>query len=95
LALKENVEFLARALARELDWSVNKGSEFSKVALNTIDVPTVNWAILRLNGVSTPANAAYNATELGHQLKSCKAQALFTVSPLLDVALAAARDTGV
>ncbi|KEF56704.1 uncharacterized protein A1O9_06893 [Exophiala aquamarina CBS 119918] len=99
LALKENVDCLARALARELDWGVNKGSEFSKVAgifaLNTIDVPAVNGAILRLNGVSTPANAAYNATELAHQLKTSKAQALFTVNPLLDVALAAAKAAGV
>lgn len=99
LALKQNVECLARALARELNWGVNEGSEFSKVAgifaLNAIDVPTVNWAILRLNGVSTPANAAYNATELAHQLKTSKAQALFTVSPLLDVALAAAKAAGV
>lgn len=97
--LKERVASLARALASELNWEVNKGSEFSKLvgvfALNTVDIPTVNWAVLRLNGVSSPANAAFNAEELTYQLKSSGAKALFTVLPLLDTALAAAERAGI
>jgi acyl-CoA synthetase (AMP-forming)/AMP-acid ligase II len=97
--LKERTAHLARALAHELDWCVNEGTEFDKVAgvfaLNTIDIPAVNWAILRLNGVSTPANASYNAEELAHQLSSSCAQALFTVLPLLSVALKAAELAGI
>jgi ribosome assembly protein SQT1 len=51
---------------------------------------TLNWAIHRLNGVSSPANAAYNADELRHQLTNSGSQVLFTVMPLLQTALDAA-----
>jgi len=43
---------------------------------------TVAWAIHRLSGVASPANAAYSAEELVYQLKSSKAKCLFTVSLL-------------
>lgn len=95
---RARVSCLSQALAVELGWEVNTGTEFSKVAgifaLNTIDIPTICWAILRLNGVATPANAAFTAEELASQLKSSEAQALFTVFPLLDVAVTAARQAG-
>lgn len=51
---------------------------------------TLNWAIHRLNGISSPANASYSAEELMHQLKDSGATALFTCLPLLPVALEAA-----
>ena len=51
---------------------------------------TLNWAIHRLNGVSSPANASYIADELRHQLTNSGARVLFTVMPLLETALAAA-----
>ncbi|KAH9204804.1 4-coumarate-CoA ligase, variant [Leptodontidium sp. 2 PMI_412] len=96
---KERVQLLARALAKELNWSVNEGSEYEKVvgvfALNTIDTMTLNWAILKLNGISSPANAAYSAHELAYQLKNCEAKALFTVVSLLPVALQAASQAGI
>ncbi|KIX10704.1 uncharacterized protein Z518_01788 [Rhinocladiella mackenziei CBS 650.93] len=96
---KQRVTYLARSLAKELGWEVNQGAELSKVAavfaLNTIDVPTINWAIHRLNGVSSPVNAIYNATELAHQLVGAGAQALFTVLPLLEVALKGAKQAGI
>lgn len=95
---KENYTYLARALAKEFGWKVNEGTEYDKVcgifALNTIDVMTVNWAIHRLNGISSPANAAYNADEVKYQLENASAQALFTVLPLLDTALAGAKKAG-
>lgn len=52
---------------------------------------TVVWAIHRLSGVATLANAAYSTSELAHQLKSSGAKALFTCMPLLEIALAAAK----
>lgn len=52
---------------------------------------TISWAVHRLNGVSTPANAAYSVDELHHQLVTSGAKALFTVEPLLDIALMAAK----
>lgn len=56
---------------------------------------TLNWAIHRLNGISSPANAAYSVEELTHQLKDCGASALFTCLPLLPVALDAASKAGI
>lgn len=95
---KENYVYLARALAKEFGWKVNEGTEFDKVcgifALNTIDVMTLNWAIHRLNGVSSPANAAYSADEVRHQLANSGSKYLFTVMPLLETALAGAKKAG-
>lgn len=96
---KQHYTYLARALAKEFGWEVNKGTEYEKVcgvfALNTIDVMTLNWAIHRLNGISSPANAAYSADELRHQLANSEATALFTVLPLLETALAGAKKAGI
>jgi long-subunit acyl-CoA synthetase (AMP-forming) len=60
-----------------------------------IDLMTLNWAIHRLNGISSPANAAYSADELLHQLKNSGATALFTCLTLLPVALEAASKAGI
>lgn len=96
---KKDHDYLARALAKEFGWEVNSGSEFDKVigifALNTIDVMTLSWAVHRLNGISSPANAAYSPQELQHQLENSEAKALFTVLPLLKVALAGAEKAGI
>lgn len=56
---------------------------------------TVAYAIHRLNGIVTPANAAYSAPELTHQLKSSGSKALFVSGPLLQVGLEAAKAAGV
>lgn len=52
------------------------------------------WAVHRLAGLVSPANAAYSADELRHQLLDSKAKALFTCAPLLPVALDAAAKAG-
>ena len=51
---------------------------------------TLSWAIHRLNGISSPGNAAYSAEELAHQLTNSGSTVLFTVMPLLEIALKAA-----
>jgi acyl-CoA synthetase (AMP-forming)/AMP-acid ligase II len=56
---------------------------------------TVMWAIHRLSGIATPANAAYSISELSHQLRSSGAKVLFTCTPLLKVALDAAEQAGI
>ncbi|KAL2001562.1 hypothetical protein VTN02DRAFT_1586 [Thermoascus thermophilus] len=97
--VKLRVDYLARALARELGWEPNKGSEWDKVvaifSLNTIDTLPLYWSIHRLSGVASPANASYSAPELTHQLLSSKAKALVTCRPLLKTALEAARQCGI
>ena len=60
-----------------------------------IDTLTLSWAIHRLSGISSPANAAYSRFELVHQLKSSGAKVLFTCVPLLSLALEAASECGI
>jgi ribosome assembly protein SQT1 len=48
-----------------------------------------------LGGIQTPANAAYNASELEYQLKNSGAKALFTCLPLLATAKEAAQKAGI
>lgn len=56
---------------------------------------TLNWAIHRVNGIPSPANASYTAFELEHQLKNSGSKALFTCLPLLSVSLEAASKAGI
>ncbi|KAF6819023.1 AMP-binding enzyme [Colletotrichum musicola] len=96
---KIQVDVLARALAEELGWRVNEGNEFDKVvgifALNTINIMGLSWAVHRINGISSPANAMYSVEELTHQLTTSRCKALFTVPSLLPVALKAAKASGI
>lgn len=56
-----------------------------------IDYISVAHAVHRLNGIVTPASAAYNQQELEYQLKATNANVLFTCGgPLLETALKAA-----
>jgi len=60
-----------------------------------LDTIPLAWATHRLGRIKTPANAAYNASELEYQLKSSGAKALFTCLPLLATAKEAARKVGI
>jgi len=55
----------------------------------------ISWAIHRLNGISSPANAAYSPSELAFQLKTSRAKCIFTCSALLPTAVEAAKIAGV
>ncbi|KUL85641.1 hypothetical protein ZTR_08853 [Talaromyces verruculosus] len=87
---KTRVDHLARALNREFGWKVNEGTEYDKVisvfAFNTIDIMTVNWAVHRNNGISSPVNSVYNADELAYLLTNSGSKGIFTVLPLLQTA---------
>ncbi|KAG9504920.1 hypothetical protein J7337_004901 [Fusarium musae] len=97
--LFERSESFARALAKRLQWQPNEGTPWDKVlaifSLNTIDFVTAIYGVHRLNGIATPANAAYSSDELTHQLKASGAKALVTCTPLLEVALEAAKNVGI
>lgn len=56
---------------------------------------TIAYGVHRLSGIATPANAAYSADELRHQLVSSGAKALITCVPLLETALQAAKGAGI
>jgi hypothetical protein len=49
------------------------------LTLFQVDTMTLSYAVHRLSGVVSPANAAYSASELEFQLKNSGATALFTV----------------
>ncbi|KAJ5317660.1 hypothetical protein N7508_002168 [Penicillium antarcticum] len=94
----DRVDHLARGLSKEFGWAPNQGSEWDKTlavfTLNTIDSLPLFWAVHRLGGVISPANASYSAAELTHQLLDSKAKALVTCVPLLSIAIEAAAKAG-
>lgn len=71
------------------------GSARCRLTFAQIDTIPLSWAIHRLSGISSPANAAYSQAELVHQLKSSGSKALFTSLPLLPTALEAAAKSGI
>ncbi|KAJ8131113.1 hypothetical protein O1611_g2513 [Lasiodiplodia mahajangana] len=97
--MRERQELLARSLSKRMGWRPNEDTPWDKViglySLNTIDYLTSTYAVHRLSGIVTPANAMYSAAELEHQLKSSGAKALFTCPSLLDNALKAARASNI
>ena len=56
---------------------------------------TLAYAVHRLSGIVTPANASYSAQELGFQLKAAGAKAVFTCLPLLETTLQATKAVGI
>ncbi|KAI1654715.1 acetyl-CoA synthetase-like protein [Daldinia decipiens] len=97
--MTERYELLARSLAKRMGWRPNEETPWDKVvsvfSFNSIDYMMSTFAVHRLSGIVTPANAMYSAAELEHQLKSAGAKALITCIPLLDTALKATRACGI
>ncbi|RKU40799.1 hypothetical protein DL546_002734 [Coniochaeta pulveracea] len=95
----ERTELIARALSKIMGWEPNAELPFDKVigiySLNHIDYISVLLSIHRLSGIATPANAAYSAAELEHQLRTSRAKVLFTCAPVLEDALQAAKAVGI
>ncbi|KAF4415773.1 phenylacetyl- ligase [Fusarium acutatum] len=96
---RQRIEWLAAGLAAHLNADVNPGEVFDRVvsvfALNNIHTPTIAWAVLRMNGVVSPANAAFRESELASQLKDSGSIALFTCLSKLDIACEAADLAGI
>ncbi|UKZ71292.1 uncharacterized protein TrAtP1_012252 [Trichoderma atroviride] len=97
--VKDRIEWLSAALASELGFDVNNGSEFDKViglfSFNTIDTMLVSWAAHRFSGISSPISPSYSTAELTRQLKAVKCKALFTCATLFPTALEAALAAGI
>ncbi|KAJ4298632.1 hypothetical protein N0V88_003663 [Collariella sp. IMI 366227] len=92
-------DLIAKALSKIMGWEPNADLPWDKViavfSFNTVDYLSVLHSVHRLSGISTPANVAYSASELEHQLRSSGAKALFTCVPVLETALTAARAVGI
>ncbi|KAI0871294.1 hypothetical protein GGS24DRAFT_492328 [Hypoxylon argillaceum] len=97
--MRERHEMLARSLSKRMGWQPNEDTPWDKVvglySLNTVDYLMSSYAVHRLSGIVTPANAVYSAAELAHQLTSAGAKALFTCPSLLDNALRAAQASNI
>lgn len=97
--VKERYQLLARSLSKRLGWRPNEETPWDKVvgvfSFNSIDYMMATFAVHRLSGIATPANAAYSYEELEHQLKMAGAKALITCVPLLETALKAAKAVGI
>lgn len=63
--------------------------------ISKIDYIMSTFAVHRLSGIASPANAMYSASELEFQLKTSGAKALITCAPLLETALQAAKAVGI
>ncbi|KAG9256005.1 uncharacterized protein F5Z01DRAFT_532953 [Emericellopsis atlantica] len=91
---RQRIEWLAAGLAAHLHVNVDSGHVFDRVvsvfAVNNIHTPTIAWAVLHMNGVVSPANAAFLASELASQLQDSGSLALFTCPSKLDTACEAA-----
>ncbi|KAL1887869.1 hypothetical protein Sste5346_009927 [Sporothrix stenoceras] len=91
----QRVDYLSRALGKRLGWQPAEGTPWDKViavfSLNAVDYMTAMYAAHRFSGISTPANAAYSALELQHQLTTSGASAIFTCQALLETTLKATR----
>lgn len=99
LEVKERVDYLARALSKELGFKPNEGTEWDKTiaifSVNTIDYLPVCWATHKLGGVLTAANAAYSAGDLEYQLKHSGAKAIFTSALQLETTKEACAKAGI
>lgn len=86
--MKERVDYLSRALSKELGFKPHEGTEWDKVvgcfSLNTIDYLTLAWAVHRLGGIISAVSAAYSPSELEYQMQHSGCKAIFTCLPLLE-----------
>ncbi|MGH3795604.1 MAG: AMP-binding protein [Pseudonocardiaceae bacterium] len=90
--LRVLVNQLAGALAAR---GIRKGDVVAVFAPNTPDYAVVFHAVLRAGAVATTVNSLYTADDLANQLRDSGAKLLFTVSPLVDRAVAATERDGV
>lgn len=93
--MTQRVDFLSRAIGKRLGWQPAEGTPWDKViavfSLNAVDYMAAMYVAHRFSGISTPANAAYSALELQHQLTTSAASAVFTCEALLETTLKATR----
>jgi len=86
------VDRLAAALAER---GIRKGDVVGIFSPNTPYYAVVFHGVLRAGAAATTINALYTAQEVAEQLRDSGARILFTVSPLLERAEAAAAEAGI
>jgi 4-coumarate--CoA ligase len=86
---------IAFGQALRTKWNWQKGDVIGVFSANCIDTPPLTFGALWANGVVSPANPAYNASELGFQLSDSGAKALLTQAQSLKTAFEAAKIAGI
>jgi acyl-CoA synthetase (AMP-forming)/AMP-acid ligase II len=86
------VDKVAAALAER---GVGKGDVVAIFSPNTPFYAVMFHGVLRAGGIATTINSLYTPDEIAHQLRDSRAMMLFTISPFLDRAKAAAAADGV
>ncbi|KAF5385033.1 hypothetical protein D9615_001355 [Tricholomella constricta] len=90
--LIQRTRSLANAMSSK--WNIRAGDVVCIFSPNSTDYPVCIWAVHTIGGIITPANPAYKADELVHQLRTTRAALLIIHSAFLDTAQAAAREVG-
>ena len=86
------IDKVAAALAER---GVGKGDVVAIFSPNTPYYAVLFHGVLRAGGIATTINSLYTPDEIAHQLRDSRAIMLFTISPFLDRAKAAAAADGV
>ncbi|KAL3430054.1 hypothetical protein BDV09DRAFT_189603 [Aspergillus tetrazonus] len=88
--IADRVDALARSLGRELGWSPNTGSPWSKVvgifSFNTLDFLVASWAIHRIGGICLLMHPTSSAAEIKRHIELTECRVLFTCRSLLPTA---------
>ncbi|EKM61281.1 uncharacterized protein PHACADRAFT_168715 [Phanerochaete carnosa HHB-10118-sp] len=76
-------------------WNISENDVVCLLSPNDIDWPVILWAVHRLGAIVTPANPAYSAEELAHQLTLSESRLLVAHATSLAAAQAAAQSAGI
>ncbi|KLO20729.1 phenylacetyl-CoA ligase [Schizopora paradoxa] len=93
----EELRLRTYALANALHgrWGINESDTVCIFSSNHVDYPVAAWASHRLGAIVSTANPNYTADELAYQLDTTKSKLLLCHPDVVDIALAAGRQSGI
>lgn len=91
--VKEHTTHLSTALVKK--YGLKPGETVALFSPNTIWYPVAMLGILRAGGVVSGASPAYNIEEMTYALKTAGAKFLMTLPSSMEVAAAAAKNSGI
>lgn len=95
LSYRELLAMIDKVAAALAERGVGKGDVVAIFSPNTPYYAVLFHGVLRAGGIATTINSLYTPDEIAHQLRDSRAIMLFTISPFLDRAKAAAAADGV
>ncbi len=91
--LKKCTTWLSTALVKK--YGFKEGDTVSLFSPNTIWYPVAMHGVSRVGGIISGASPAYNVEEMTYALKKSSAKYLMTVPGSMDIAAAAAKNSGI